>query len=873
MTLSPGTRLGPYEILSPLGAGGMGEVYRARDTRLGRDVAVKVLPAEFAQDPKRLRRFEQEARAAAALNHPNILVLHDLGTHEGAPYIVTELLEGESLRQRLQGGPLPPAKAVEFGVQIAKGLAAAHEKGIVHRDLKPENLFVTKDGRIKILDFGLAKLLGCQAPVGAGGSVDSLTKDAPTEAGRVMGTVGYMSPEQVRGKAADARSDVFSFGVVLYEMLSGRRAFRGATTSDVLAAILTRDPEPLPSVTPVVLDRIVSRCLERRPEERFSSARDLAFALEASSGSRPLVAEPTPTSSRRRRALWLVPAGASVVLLALAGLAIWKLAGRGGARLPSLDPDRVLVVPFANQTGDPSLDPVGRLAASRIADGVGRTGAVRSAQMSQVAGVDAGTSASSQPLEAAAREAGAGLVIFGEYYLEGQSLRFESRLTYVGGEPSSCPFDSATAPRAAPSAAITAITLQAMGAFTLRALDQVLEPRLMSRVPTYEAAKECVAAYELFGGDYTRSIPHFQRAAELDPEFFFPVHQLTFAYLNTDDFVSADRVIQALEVRRQKLSALERRRLDEVVALRNGRLEEDRNAIRSGLELAPDSLWLHARLGGAALRTARPREAVTALTAPLPWGRILNANYPLYVHYFWWLTSALHHLGDHELELAEARRGVSVYPDLLVARACEVRALAALGRIDEVRPIVESSLGVNSRLGTPTDVMQEAAAELRAHDRREASLAVANRATEWLRTQPEVGQVGEANRAQLATFLCLAERFEEARGVVQVLAREHPSEVEYQGRLGVLAARRGDREEAERISNALKAAARVELYGSHTLWRARIAALTGHRSGAVELLRQSFAEGFLGVYQLHRDMDLEPLKGFEPYEDLVKPTG
>lgn len=279
MPLKRGGRLGPYEILSPLGAGGMGEVYTARDTRLGREVAVKVLPGEFAQDPERLRRFEQEAKATAALDHPNILAVFDIGTHEGTPYIVEQLLEGESLRQRLRGGPLTPAKAVEFGIQIASGLAAAHEKGIVHRDLKPENLFVTKDGRVKILDFGLARL----RPEAQAFPVQSqaATVGSPTREGVVLGTPGYMSPEQVRGKPVDARTDIFAFGVVLYEMLSGNRAFAGATPADTQAAILTKDPQPLPVSAPPGLDRILRRCLEKRPEDRFSSARDLAFTLAA----------------------------------------------------------------------------------------------------------------------------------------------------------------------------------------------------------------------------------------------------------------------------------------------------------------------------------------------------------------------------------------------------------------------------------------------------------------------------------------------------------------------------------------------------------------------------------------------------------------
>jgi serine/threonine protein kinase len=218
MTLASGSKLGPYEILAPLGAGGMGEVYRARDPRLGREVAIKVLPASFSTDPDRLRRFEQEARAAGVLNHPNVTAVYDIGTVDGAPYVVSELLEGETLRSRLAGGALGPRRAIDYAIQIAHGLAAAHEKGIVHRDLKPENLFVTKDGRVKILDFGLAKLT---QPDASGPQTSFPTATAGTEPGVVMGTLGYMSPEQVRGRPADPRSDIFAFGAILYELLSG----------------------------------------------------------------------------------------------------------------------------------------------------------------------------------------------------------------------------------------------------------------------------------------------------------------------------------------------------------------------------------------------------------------------------------------------------------------------------------------------------------------------------------------------------------------------------------------------------------------------------------------------------------------------------
>jgi Tol biopolymer transport system component len=305
MSLTPGTQLGPYEIVAPLGAGGMGEVYRARDTVLKREVAVKILPDSYSYDPERLRRFQQEAEAAATLNHPNILTIHHVGQQDGISYIVTELLQGDTLREKLRGGPLPVRTAIDYAVQIARGLATAHEKGIVHRDLKPENLFVTRDGRVKILDFGLAKLTQPQPS-----SVATVSEE--TTPGIVMGTVGYMSPEQVRGKPADSRSDIFSFGAVLFEMLTGNRAFHGATSADTMSAILNLDPpvSQLTAIQPPGLQRIISHCLQKDPVQRFHSAADLAFAIEAlsdpSSATRP--AMPVRDSQALRWAKWIVAA-------------------------------------------------------------------------------------------------------------------------------------------------------------------------------------------------------------------------------------------------------------------------------------------------------------------------------------------------------------------------------------------------------------------------------------------------------------------------------------------------------------------------------------------------------------------------------------
>jgi serine/threonine protein kinase len=303
-SLRVGSRVGVFEVVALLGAGGMGEVWRARDPRLGRDVAVKVLPKRFASDPDRLRRFEHEARTLASLNHPNILVVFETGQQEGAPYLVSELLEGRTLRQELSGGALPARKATDYAMQVAQGLAAAHARGVIHRDLKPDNLFLTTDGRIKILDFGLAKLLDPPLHQGADepsppDSLEATTVSQPTGSGVLLGTPGYMSPEQVRGQPADQRSDIFAFGAILYELLSGQKPFRRGTSIETLHRILFHDPPDLreahPNISPL-LESIVRRCLEKEPGNRFQTAKDLAFAIESARAAAPVseVTEPPP---------------------------------------------------------------------------------------------------------------------------------------------------------------------------------------------------------------------------------------------------------------------------------------------------------------------------------------------------------------------------------------------------------------------------------------------------------------------------------------------------------------------------------------------------------------------------------------------------
>ncbi len=354
MDVQRGDRFGPYEVLERIGAGGMGEVWQAIDTRLDRRVALKLLPSGVARDPERLHRFAQEAKATAAIDHPNILAVHDIGTTDAGPFIVTELLEGRSLAERIADG-LTPAKAVEYGIQVARGLAAAHDRGVIHRDLKPANLFVTGDGVVKILDFGLAKL----AQSDAGDSVTSrVTSSGVTSPGAMLGTVGYMAPEQVAGDPADHRADIFAFGCVLYEMLSRRRAFHADTSLATLMSILEDDPPPLsssdPRITPA-LERVVVRCLEKHPEDRYQSAHDVALALEAAAAGSGATSSARPGRGRRAGIVrWLLPlaatlAVAGIVVLTPAPVRYRALAALGLASTPT--EARVVVLPFTTDGG------------------------------------------------------------------------------------------------------------------------------------------------------------------------------------------------------------------------------------------------------------------------------------------------------------------------------------------------------------------------------------------------------------------------------------------------------------------------------------------------------------------------------------------
>jgi serine/threonine-protein kinase len=427
MTLSAGARLGPYEILSPLGAGGMGEVYRARDTRLARDVAVKILPESLGNDAHALARFEQEARAVAALSHPNILAIHDVGREDGVAFAVMELLDGASLDRRIAREQLPWKKALEIGAAVADGLASAHGRGIVHRDLKPANVFVTREGLVKILDFGLARH---DLFVSGGGETASPTAAAPeTAPGTVMGTVGYMSPEQVRGEAADARSDIFSLGCVLYEMLTGRRAFREKAAAETLASILRDHPGDVSEsgrAVPPVVNSVVRRCLEKSPEERFQSARDLAFALReilgSATASTGVGAIAAPIRAPRR---W-IGAVAALLLAAIGTIFLFDLGGLRSRLLPA-GPARIqslAVLPLANLSGDPQQEYFADGMTEELITRLAKLGNLRVTSRTSVMGYKQ----TKKKIPEIARELGVNAVVEGSIVRDGSKVKVNAQL-------------------------------------------------------------------------------------------------------------------------------------------------------------------------------------------------------------------------------------------------------------------------------------------------------------------------------------------------------------------------------------------------------------------------------------------------------------
>jgi serine/threonine protein kinase/tetratricopeptide (TPR) repeat protein len=875
-------QLGPYRIVGVIGAGGMGTVYQARDTRLNRVVAIKVSEARFNA------RFEREARAVAALNHPHICTLYDVGPN----YLVMEYVEGQPLH-----GPMPLSQALRLAIQIADALEAAHRKGIVHRDLKPGNVLVTESG-VKVLDFGLAKM---EEPASSE-EEPARTARPRTEEGVIVGTTAYMSPEQAEGKPVDARSDIFSFGAVLYEMVTGRRAFRGDTKLSILSAILKDEPEPASTLRkeiPQELERIITRCLRKNPERRFQHMDDLKVALEQlkeDSDKGTLVTPASILPKRRLRPSTWALLGLSGVLALLAVLLLALNAGGVRDRLlaskpaPTLNPKRVAVAVFENRTGDPSLDNLGKMATESVNEGLLQIPTIQVVPVSAVFELAAsGTkpSRARDPVRALAEATGSGTVVSGALYLQGQTLQVRATIMDVVANKPLYAVEPASGPREKAVEVVESVEQRLIDAVAARYLDPYFDLLIEEvKPPRFEAQKEFAAGSELFDSNLAAAIAHFNRALEIDPEFVLPGILLAAATDNQGKHREAMALLDSIEKKHARLTPIMQRRLDLNRANFAGNLEEYYSATNDIVKLSPDDLWDAVALALAASFSNRPREAVEAFrTVRMEF--VPSKPFGAYLLLEW--TGALHLLGKHEEELKEARWGSGIYPHLLNVRAFEARALVALGRMDEMEKLVEDILTMPSEWAypsccllraTPAYVMLVSAEELRAHGHREDSLKMAGRAVDWYRSRTGEEARLEDTRSGLGDALYQAERWEEARVVFAALAAGHPDNIFYKGRLGALAARRGDRATAQRIAAELRRLETPYLFGNNTSRSAGIIALLGDKEGAVALLREAVAQGagngdvpdMYGYgFVFRHSMDLEPLHGFPPFEDLIKP--
>jgi tetratricopeptide (TPR) repeat protein len=864
-----GRTLGHYRIVEKIGEGGMGEVYRAHDEKLDRDVAIKVLPEAVTQDAGRLSRFETEAKAVAALNHPNIVTIFSVEEAEGAHFITMELVEGKTLSELIPRKGMPVAKLLGIAIPLANAVSTAHEQGIIHRDLKPDNLMVNDEGMVKILDFGLAKLRG---DIEASG-INELPTQSATQQGRIVGTAAYMSPEQAEGKTIDQRSDIFSLGIVLFEMATGIRPFTGDSTTSTLSAIL-KDTPPLvtelnPSLPPL-LARIVRRCLVKDPEHRYQHVKDLRNELEelkqdVDSGE---VSDGQFAPKSQGMWKWIAVATGAIAI------GLWVLLGGKPAPAPEeitdFVPNRVVVAEFENRIGDPSFDDFG----IQVADSI--TALLRQVDRLTVATnpyrsepQDAGrrgTPAAFDRLRRLAEATRSGLVVTGACYSSGDEVEIQARIVDPWQDEVKQSFEAVTAARSDPSPFIENLSQKVAGTLALHFYNTI--PLGLSRPVPLVAVAEFGGAGEGLP-PFDTAIFRLERALEIDPGFHLARWALLRYYAALAMYREAEAELEVLEGYLPDMTQFNRTFVRAARAQLDGRPLEALSALREAVDLAPNTFWIRNQAGMWAIHNNRPVEAVEVLGGiPFDW----TSGHPGFVQRpFVNLCFAHHMLGNDEAVLRLAVESLEHFPDAMIFYGLQANVLGVMGRFEEMNGILEASLSIRHHSRTSAGVsFPYTARELRAHGYHEQSLDVAERAVEWFRERPD--EIQRESWFYVAA-LNAAERWQEARDFAERAVHEEPSAVRFVGLLGVLEARIGRTDEARQIAAELQLPGDDRLRSERTYWRACIAAQLGRLDEAVSLLQRAFSEGHRFSDEFHRDINLEPLWDYPPFQELIEPKG
>jgi serine/threonine protein kinase/tetratricopeptide (TPR) repeat protein len=864
-------------IAEKLGEGGMGVVYKAHDTKLDRDVALKFLPHHLMATADEQARFLQEARAASALNHPNVCTIYDIAEEGDQQFIVMECIEGKTLRQMVPVQKMQTA--IEYAIQIGDALQEAHSKTIVHRDVKTDNIMVNTKNQIKVMDFGLAKLKGSL----------KLTKTSST-----VGTLAYMAPEQIQGGEVDARSDIFSFGVVLYEMLTGHLPFRGEHEAAMVYSIVNEEAEPVQKYLPDAssdLIHLLNRLLEKNPQDRYQSIAEAVIELRRlkrdtsrvgriqtiTQSVSPLLTSLPGTSTEQlpvpRKPMWRRPlflGSAIVIVTAIIAVGVFIFYPNAKEVIP-FNPKGIVVAEFENQTGDSSLDHLSRMVADALSQGLAQIGLVDVVPSSEALLVtqklqrELGSAQKIVPAQDLGEATKAKLVVSGAFYRQGDKLQIQAQILDAEAGKLLAAVDPVAKPSSATKELIEELREKVLGLVALKynPLTSVYFGNI--HPPTYKAFKEFTQGYAFFSRNDVRSaIPYFQRAERTDSLFFGARIYLCMTHRSLGEYAASDSIATSLERFRDRFTDYERSTLDWLQSSNRGNSEAAYRATVQMRTLIPNAQMVFLSAGHAAALN-HLRQAIALLNQIDQ-----QSEYPMRWKYYWGVLAAAYHtLGQYDEELKVAQRARSLFPNDLVTLGYELCALSASGKAQDVARRLDECLSIPASANTDRGVtMRDVALELRVHAFNEASRDVLERALTWYRSRTP-DQL-KPLRYGLGRTLYLAGQFDEARKTFEELVKESPDNINYHGYLGVLAARRSDRSEALKFSIWLESLNRPYLYGVHLIWRARIAALLGEQDRAVRLLREAFAQGADYGISWHRDPDLESLRDYAPFKELMR---